>query len=378
MEIMDGYDRMTQNTKDTESNRIADFERHLVDNLNQYLSQNNISQEGLSIRCKENGYNISQSTISRLCSKQRRITVYYLHAICHTLGIKTDVLMEHTGLGSMRQEFLGVKYAKNWILSDPYIEEQDFEAYIGDYYIYYISTNLYDHKKIIKGRLSIEKRRNPPYCYAGIKINSEAGDGQKEILAKYFQGQLVVVRHKNVAYIVVADENDGEISIIMIRHQIYSVSDAMECRVGAALTVSTGEKAPCVQRILISRKALSEKGLEYLKPVLRLGKDRILILKKDYEEITDILQIPEKEKEKINRYLDEQEYLEISENILNEIHEKVLKEELEDMYYKFQGELYDKDVIGKENDCVNAVQDKKMYMILNFLKQEGEAYEPGK
>lgn len=359
----------------TEENKIFDFEKKLVENLNRYLNYNNISQEQLAALCKEKGYNISQSTISRLCSKQRRITVYYLYGITQALEIRIDELLNQPKLGMIGPEFWESSYLPAPVAKDPYLEGQEFEAYLGDYYIYYLSTNItniYEKGKIIKGRLSIEKRKNFPYCYVGIKINSGAGGAEKEVTLKYYQGQMVIMKKKNVACITVMGEGDGEISVIMVRHRNYQSSNTVECRIGAALTVSTGdEKVPCIQRVVISRSALSEKGLEYIKPVFRLGDGRTLLLKKDYEEIIQTL-IPDAMRDKINKYFDVQEYVEISGNILNEIHEKLLKEDLDEMFYRFQEEICVKDMLAMSDDRIDGAQDKKLYSILSFLKRQGE------
>jgi Helix-turn-helix. len=366
----------------TEENKIAEFEKKLVENLNQYLDHNKISQDKLASLCRENGYNISQSTISRLCSRQRRITVYYLYAICCSLGIKVDELIEHAGLETMRQGFLRQGRIANQIAKDPYLDEQDYDIYLGNYYIYYLPTdlsNVYEDGRVVKGRLSIERRKNLSYCYVGIKIKAGGDSHKKEVTFKYYEGQLVIMKKKNVASITVADGSDGEFGVIMMCHRTYQGLSTMECKIGVALRVNSGyEDVPCVQRVIISKEALSEKALGYLKPVFKLGKDRVLILKKDYEEIISMIRVPDLQKEKINKYLEEQEYLEISENILNEIHEKVLKGESEDMFYRFQKELCDKNILGMANDCINAVQDNNVYTILNFLKRQGEAYESGK
>lgn len=360
-----------------EENKIADFEKRLVENLNRYLSYNRISQDKLALLCKENGYNISQSTLSRLCSSQRRITVYYLHAICKALRIKIDDLISCGRTDTIRQEFLESNRSAGKIVSDPYLEEKEFEAYLGDYYIFYLSTNnsdIYEKGKIIKGRLSIEKKKSLPYCYVGVKINSGVNECKDEHTFKYYQGQMVIMKQKNVACIIVRGESDGEISVIMLRHRTDQNPNIVECRVGAVLTVSTGdEKAPCIQRVILSRKLLSEEELGFLMPVFKLRRDRVLILKGDYEEIVHTLQIPNAQIDKINKYLDVQEYLEVSNNILNEIHEKVFKGGREDIFYRFQEKLSDKDILGMANDCVDATQDKNLCAILNFLKRQGEA-----
>lgn len=370
MEKLNGYDRMT------EENKIADFEKRVVGNLNQYLDHNRISQARLASLCKDHGYNISQSTVSRLCSGQRRITVYYLHAICRALEIECDKLMNYTGSGAMRPEFLGGRHVQAQILSDPYVEEQGFEGYLGNYFIYLISTNAYEHGKVVKGQLSIEKKRDLPYCQVSVRIPAASEGRQNEAAFKYLQGQLVIMKHKSLASIILLDEAGEELSFLMMRHHIYG-SNTLDCRVGAALTVTTSgnEKVPCMQKVLISKSALSQKGLDYIKPMFKLGKNSIVISETDYKEIINTLQIPYEQQEKIGRHLDKQSYLEISENILNEIRDKIFKEELGERFYTFQEKLSEKDILWIENDSVDSDQDKKLCAILNFLKQQEGAHE---
>lgn len=126
---------------------------------------------------------------------------------------------------------------------------------------------------------------------------------------------------------------------------------------------------PNIYKMVLSRKALLEEEVDYLRTILRLGRNATLVTKADYEQILKINQIDIPEQEKINRFLEVKEFVEISENIINEIHDRVLEEEV---FYDFRKGIESKNVLAIEREGVTSMQDSQLLALLNFVDRRRE------
>lgn len=345
---------------------IVKFEKQIVDNLIAYMEENSISQEKLASLCRDNGYNIGQSTISRLCSRQRRVTVFYLHALTSSLGITMDELIGRKKKGIHLKKIMSESKSEvtEFFSVNPIKEYPDFRGYLGDFYIYFISAQINGNEKINRGRLTIEHKNGESYCYAGMKIKSSVLDYKGENVYKYYQGQFIISKVQNTAYLVLIGEGNGDIMVVACRHQIWTELN-MQCRIATVLSSGIAEDfGPSIYKMVISRKALQEEEVEYLRTVLRLGRSAALVTKADYEQIMKNNQIDTQDQEKINRFLEVKEFVEISENIINEIRDRVLEEEV---FYDFRKGIENKNVLAIDREGVTSIQDSQLLALLNFV-----------
>lgn len=350
---------------------IVKFEKQIVDNLIAYMEENSISQEKLASLCRDNGYNIGQSTISRLCSQQRRVTVFYLHALTSSLGITMDELIDRKKKGIHLKRIMDERKGgrTEFFSIDPVKEYPDFRGYLGDYYVYFISSQTNGNEKISMGRLTIEHKSEECYCYAGLKIKSSVLNHKGENVYKYYQGQFIISKVQNTAYLVLIGEGNGDIMVAACRHQVWTELN-MQCRIATVLSSGIAEDlGPSIYKMVLSRKALLEEEIEYLRTILRLGRNAALVTKADYEQILKINQIDTLEQEKINRFLEVKEFVEISENIINEIHDRVLEEEV---FYDFRKGIESKNVLAINREGVTSIQDSQLLALLNFVDRRRE------
>lgn len=352
--------------KTQEDKEIVRFEKQIVDNLISYMEENGISQEKLASLCRDKGYNISQSTISRLCSRQRRVTVFYLHALTSSLGITMDELIARKKTSIHLDRMMDERKSRviEFFSVNPIKEYSDFRGYMGDYYVYFISSQTNGNEKISMGRLTIEHKSEDCYCYAGLKIKSSVLSHKGENAYKYYQGQFIISKVQNTAYMLLVGEGNGDIMVAACRHQVWAEMN-MQCRIAMVLSSGIAEDlGPSIYKMVLSRKALMEEELEYLRTVLRLGRNATLVTKADYEQILKNNQIGALEQEKINRFLEVKEFVEISENIINEIHDRILEEEV---FYDFRKGIESRNVLTIDQEGVTSMQDNQLVALLNFV-----------
>lgn len=355
-----------QNEKD-----IVKFEGQIVDNLIAYMEENGISQEKLASLCRDKGHNIGQSTISRLCSRQRRITVYYLYALTSSLGITMDALIGKKKTNGYLEKITekGKGGNEELFYINPSKEYSDFRGYLGDYHTYIISAQNSGEEKISKGMLTIEQKKGTAYCYAGLKLKSPVLGYQGENGYRYYQGQFVISKPQNIAYMMIVGEGNGDIMVAAFRHQVWSEQN-MQCRIATVLSSGMVDgSGPCIYKMAISRKALQEEELVYLNSVLTLGKGTAMVSKSDYARILKVNQIEAAEQDKINRFLEEKEFVEISENIMNEIHDRILEE---DVFYRFRKDVESKNILNIHRDGVTSIQDSQLLALFNYVDRKRE------
>lgn len=348
---------------------IQDLEDRILTNIIGFLKANDITQEQLAQLCKKNGFLVSQSTLSRVLSKQRRMNIYYLNAICKALGISIDEMINGKGTIFTTNFFavLGNSTISKRFSVDPNRAREAFQGYMGDYFTYFRSTVRYERDKIIKGILSIAFKNRGDYCWAGFKLNTGVLNEKKEPIFKYYEGQFIISNTLGTGYIFLVDEIVGEISVMAVRHRPFR-TEPLECRLASVLTVCAGdERVPTLHRMLLSRERIPDKALNGLLPYLDFGDNKVIVSREDFDSILQMCSISEELGRRLLLYAEEENCVCFDDNILKVIREKSVKQF---DFVKFVSELRRHNIVPIRNDRVSASVDSEVYEVIHAIKEK--------
>lgn len=237
--------------------------------LNKYIKNQRLNQKEILERCAKNGFEISQSEISRILSGKTGITLYQAMALSKTLDISLDRL----AFSSDYEEETRLKVPGTSFIEDPV--KREFNGYTGTFHVYFQSTSRYEDK-ILNGTLRFEPDKEERICKAYFDLCT----GEKEIggkeKVKQYTGQLIISKRVETAYCILACKEIGEISLICFRHRDFFVKNVL-CKVGLSLTVSAGDKTPVVHQLFISRRNWEEDKEKMIIQLLRMSQSAILI-----------------------------------------------------------------------------------------------------
>lgn len=276
-------------------NRIADL-----------LNQKKIKQSWLVRQCKEKGMPISQPELSKLYNGKKKINVYELAAISKVLEVPVDFFV--SGNAFQSRNILDSTDSSKLLCN---ADSEQFQAYIGEYHIYY-NTTAEQEEKLEHGSMSVN-RDNAGYCNIELMIHTGEYRGQRELIKKY-EGRMLITALLSGAYIILRNDSIGELCFMAMRHRTFTIKQ-LECRIALCLTIGSGEnKLPTAHRMLLSRKELSDERLKIVCPYLRLYGNEIRIEKNKAAALVDSLEM-ESEKgslEALWKMLPEKKYYEVS------------------------------------------------------------------
>lgn len=156
----------------------------------------------------------------------------------------------------------------NNLLVEP--THSEIQAYIGEYFCYFHSTNSSD-PKINKGILFISQDYEESICSTRLLILRD------DEPIKEYHGQLLLNLHYRKAYMILLGKDKQEICFLILNH-FNSTVNSNQLNMALALTTSSGsQKRATMHRMLISRKQLNDKSIKLIEPQLKLNTDKIMI-----------------------------------------------------------------------------------------------------
>jgi len=221
--------------------------------------------------CREKGYMISQSELSRILTHRVVLSLYPAIAICDVLGLDMMQILHPERKRRERFELSGEMF-----VMDP--GRPEIENYLGAYNALFHATDFREDK-LLHGRLELTSRDDGdhPYCSAAFVLNTGDMDMQGEPIKKKYQGQFFVSPQMGIAYCFLVNNNLGEICSIEFRHRVFFYK-RVECRLGLVLTTSTGEKkTPAAHKMVIYRRNLNPAQEEQLAHMLKLDNTEMCI-----------------------------------------------------------------------------------------------------
>lgn len=253
----------------------------IVNNVKDILKERDVTQAQLVKLLQESGYEISQPDVSKILAGKIKPTVYFLVAVSEVFGVSMEQLV-----GNVQSEAPLRIEGKNFHLN-PY-EEEEYNSVLGEYYLYFETTNKLEDSVLMKGNISFHKKDT--FCEASMAL--AVMQNGKHIVKKY-SGQLILSNRMQAGYVLLFSPRIGEISFFTFRYRS-SLPRPMTCRLGIAVTMSSGEQnLPTAHRLLLSRSELNETHLKKVWPYLKLASNELLV---DDEAFCEMMRLhPEKE-----------------------------------------------------------------------------------
>lgn len=321
--------------------------------MNDILKEQNISQALLVKKMQDAGYSILQSDASKILSNKSKANMYFLAAFSEVLGVSLDELL--CGRHNKASLILG---DRNFQI-DP-TECDGFQNILGDYFVYFNSTDHQEKDILVSGRLSFQKREG--FCEA-VMVLERAGSGRN--LKKTYSGQMVLSRKMSSGYVLLSNDNYGELSMFIFRYRDF-LTRPMECRLALAVTSSAGERRPTAHRLALSRRRLDEREQNAIIAILKIGYRDILI---EEEKMNDCLKNNLQQQELVKTIINEvkdKHYFLISDEDIRKSGKRLGKWELvqvKRMLSEWAGGSLANVQIGEEDDA-------EMFAILDHLALE--------
>lgn len=280
---------------------------------------------------------ISQSSLSKLLQGEMRLTLQHLFELCNALQVEPyELLSINTKIKDLPPTNLYATLTKNSFFNNAFINNQiliqdtNHPAFNGlknnTFHIYTFST-ISSESFLLNGILSFTPSEDSSFCKAEMVLNTGKSDMNNNAIEKHYFGELIISLAMNACYILLSNQENGEICFLNFRHMFLFHQD-LECRVGTiSSTSSGGNRLPVIQRILLSNKPLKvsaqdSSDIDFVKGQLRLNNSEILIsssnlasLKTIYQNDTDILNFFEHFKKLARK----EEYLVLDESSMREI-----------------------------------------------------------
>lgn len=239
--------------------------------IEQCLHEKQIRQKELITLCREKGYMISQSELSRILTHKVVLGLYPAIAMCDVLGI--DMMQVLYPERKRRERF---ELSREMFVVDP--GRPEIENYLGAYNALFYATDFCEDK-LLRGRLELTARNDGEhmYCSAVFVLATGDMDMQGRPIKKKYQGQFFVSLQMGIAYCFLVNNNLGEICSIEFRHRVFFYK-RVECRLGLVLTTSTGEKkTPAAHKMVIYRGALDSEQEGQIAHMLKLDNTEVFI-----------------------------------------------------------------------------------------------------
>jgi len=155
-------------------------------NAKKKQEEKQIKQTELLDLCKEKGYNISQSELSRILSNKISLSLYSALALCDALDLDLNLLFHS---GKIRNN--GFHLSKEVFITDP--EQSEIKNYLGVYHTLFHGTDSRE-EKLLRGRLELTSKKEGEYlqCIATFTLDTKDKDMLGKQILKKYQGQFFV------------------------------------------------------------------------------------------------------------------------------------------------------------------------------------------
>lgn len=274
-----------------------------IDYIFSYTKERHISQMQISKLCPDG---ITQGTISNMFKNPTRTTISTLISVCNGLNLNlSDIFREIEKANFSKQ----CKFIYD-------INDVAFDGHIGNYHIYFLPTTpnnkiLYHH-----GILSLEDPKNIGKCCAHLELDTGDKTNAGTNFIKKYDGQLVISK-TGCAYIDFISPDLGDMWFLVINHN-YLNNKKLLCTLANAVTSSAGKvRYPTMHRAIISRTELDEKILSYIRGLLLISNENIIISTKKVNEFFKDGNLSDKDKNTIKGLVDNSEtFISLSKNMI--------------------------------------------------------------
>lgn len=250
--------------------------------VNQKIKSQHITQKQLS-----QSTGISQSTLSKLLANKSKFTVEQLIKIC--VALKTDISefisFQDGNISSISNIYSSIIENDNLVCDT---KRPAYKGYLDNVYSIYFYSTISSETKLIHGQLSLNNT-DENRCKINLKLYTGKIDISGEKITKNYTGDMIISIPLSSCYCILVNQSIGEMCFLIFHHMFLFNHDMM-CRVGAALTTSSGEnRRPTLHRMIISKYDFdlqdNSPDLHFLKGQLKLNDSQIIIPKSSFEEV---------------------------------------------------------------------------------------------
>lgn len=254
----------------------SELSKEIWERIKEILKIRSISQVQLEQLCEEHGYTVKQPEISKLYSGRIQLTLYHVVAFSEVLDIPVAQLLSKDELLS------GFRLDGKSFVFDP--ADEMFSGYFGNYEVMLRSTSPFE-EKFLFGKLTFEPDEREKRCRVRFYLDTGEKTAKGQVIFKKYEGTLFISPKLSAAYVLLMNEQIGEISLMIFRHRTLLVKN-LQCRMGMALTVASGEaRNPVAQKIFISRKKITDQMVKKIGPFLKMEPaGEALLSRNDWEE----------------------------------------------------------------------------------------------
>ena len=246
------------------------------------------NQQQILLKCSEQGFEISQSALSKMLSGTS-IQTLQLVQVCKILGLNLSGVLS-----------LDVDTETNWkILQKPQsgqvitdARHKAFRGYRGEYSVYFYTTKNED--SIHQGYFTLTEDPATHQCIADFRFKTGEKNENGEDIEKHYTGPVYYSISMQTIYCEVYSEEIGEKGYFLFHYDFLAYQN-LESRLVTALTVSSGiKRLPTMHKLLLTKKPLSPDELDYLCGQLKLNSSEILISENAYREFLRDPKLPPK------------------------------------------------------------------------------------
>lgn len=259
--------------------------KHLSRKISEEMRRQNLEQKELAEQLE-----ISQSSISNITNGKADVSLKkYISVmdvlkldLSEELGLFYRAKSSNVTLKDSQIVSFNKKDSRNFI-SNP--DDPAFNGQLGHFHIIFHPTNRND-KNCLHGYLKLTKQGQN--CLSELEILTSCKDESTE--HKIYTGFAVISEPQSVVYILLANEDYGELSFIVYPFARVMRKDfPLKGTMALAATVSSGidSRLPTVHRLFMSREKLDSNKEKYILSQLLMNESEFLIsstqLKKLFE-----------------------------------------------------------------------------------------------
>lgn len=258
------------------------YNSKIVLKVNQKIKKMHITQKELSLST-----GISQSTLSKLLANKSKFTVEQLLKI--SIALQTDISefasFENGTRNSVENMYSSLVENDNLVCDT---KRTAYKGYLNNEYSIYFYPTISSEDKLIHGKLRIYDT-DENRCKINFKLYTGKIDIAGEKITKNYTGDMIISIPLSSCYCILINQSIGEMCFLIFHHMFLFNHDMM-CRVGAALTTSSGEnRRPTLHRMIISKYDFDMQDdspdLHFLKGQLKLNDSKIIISKTALEDL---------------------------------------------------------------------------------------------
>lgn len=264
---------MKEKTKDN-------IHKAILSQIEHSIKTKNLQQAQVLELCRSKGYTLSQSELSRILAGKVTLGAYQVVALCDSLGLEINEVMQLKQSKVNRIEFSAESFITN-------PRNREMMPYLGTYSVIFRSTDMQDDK-ILTGRLFIYEEEEA-VCQARLSLDTGEQDMQGDAILKKYRGQFFISKQLGIAYCLLTNNSWGELCLVEFKHRSFLLKQ-VESRVGLVLTTSSGEKKqPVIHKMLVYREnhSLSPEQERLCLNMLKLNNDMLFIEKSDAKTICE-------------------------------------------------------------------------------------------